>query len=86
MNSDIQSGAAGCEKGLVKCFQKVSLASLGSMGAAVQPNGLWNSRKIFYKTFFTTSRPRLYKAKQDQGTMAIDLSKVQFLFLKNVLA
>ena len=33
---------------------------LGSMAAAVQPNGLCNYRKTFYNTFFTSCRPRLY--------------------------
>ena len=40
----IQSGAATCEKGFVICFHKVPLICLGSMAAAVQPNGLWNSQ------------------------------------------
>ena len=31
-----------------------------ALAAAVQPNCLWNSQKTFYKTFFTTCRPRLY--------------------------
>ena len=51
--------AAGCEKGFVKCFLKVPLASLGSMAVVVQPNGLWNSQKTFYKTCFTSCRLRL---------------------------
>ena len=50
----IHSGASGCEKGFVKCFVKVPLAYLSSMAAAVQPIGQWNSRKTFYKTYFTT--------------------------------
>ena len=48
-------------KCFVKCFLKVPLTCLGSMVAAVQPDGLQISQKIFYKTFFTTCRPRLYK-------------------------
>ena len=55
----VQSMAAGCEKGFVKCFLKVPLASLGSMAVVVQPNGLWNSQKTFYKTCFTSCRLRL---------------------------
>ena len=50
----VQGGASGCEKGFVKCFLKVFLDSLDSMSAVVQPNGLWNSQKTFYKNFFTT--------------------------------
>ena len=30
---------------------KVPLACLGSMAAAVQPNGLGNTQKTFYRTF-----------------------------------
>ena len=55
-----QSGAAGCEKSFVKCLLKAPLACLGSMAVAVQPNCLSNSKITFYKTFFTTSCPRLY--------------------------
>ena len=39
----LQSGAAGWVKGFVTCFLEVPLACLGSMAAAVQPNGLGNS-------------------------------------------
>ena len=53
----VQSGASGCEKGFVKRFLKVPLACLGSMAAAVQPNGLGNSQKTVYKTFWTSGRP-----------------------------
>ena len=56
----VQSGATGFVKGLVTCFWKFPIACLGSMAAAVQPNSLWNSQKTFYKTAFTTCRPRLY--------------------------
>ena len=35
----IQSGAAAYSEGFVKCFLKVPLACMGSMAAAVQPNG-----------------------------------------------
>ena len=49
----VQSGAAGCIKGFVKCFLEVPLACLGSMTAAVQHNSLYNSQKTFHKTFFT---------------------------------
>ena len=52
--STVQSGASGYEKGFVKWYLKVPLACLGSTAAAVQPNGLWNSQKTVYKTFFTT--------------------------------
>ena len=38
MTNSIQSGAAGCGKGIVMCFLKVPLACFGSMAAAVQPN------------------------------------------------
>ena len=38
--------------------------SLGSTAAAVQPNGLINCQKTFYKTFFTTLHPRLYMRKK----------------------
>ena len=31
----VQSGASGCEKGLVECFLNVPLACLGSTAAAV---------------------------------------------------
>ena len=51
--SELQAGASGWEKDFVKCFLKVPLACLGSTAAAVQPNGLWNSKKTFYNTFFT---------------------------------
>ena len=50
----IQSGAAGSEKGFVKCSMKVPLAC---MAASVQPNCLWNCQKTFYKTFFTPAAP-----------------------------
>ena len=55
----VQSGAAGCVKGFVTCFLKVPLPCSGCMAAAVQPNCLWNSQKIFYKTFYSTSCPSL---------------------------
>ena len=48
------SGYAGSSrhgKGFVKCFLKVPPACLGSTATAVQPNGLGNSRKTFYKSF-----------------------------------
>ena len=51
---DSQSGASGCERGFVNFFLIVRPAYLGSSGAAAQPNDLWNSRKTFYKTLFTT--------------------------------
>ena len=47
----VQSGASGWEKGFVKCFLKVPIAYFGSTEAAVQPSGLWNSQKTFYKTW-----------------------------------
>ena len=53
----LQPGTATCSKGFVISFLKVPLACLGSMAAAVQPNGLWNSQKTFYKTFLTSCRP-----------------------------
>ena len=56
--TELQSGAAGCEKGLVKCLLKVPLACLGSMAAAVQHNGLCNSQKTIYNTFSTTLPPQ----------------------------
>ena len=37
-------GAATCSEGFVMCFLRVPLACLGSMAAAVQPNGLGNSQ------------------------------------------
>ena len=71
----LQSGAAGCEKGFVKCFLKVLLACRGSMAAAVQPNVLWNSYKTFYKTFFTICRPRLYNAAVASDHNPAELSR-----------
>ena len=53
----LQPGTATCSKGFVISFLKVPLACLGSMAAAVQPNGLWNSQKTFYKTFFHNLTP-----------------------------
>ena len=50
----IQGYSSGHRKGFVKCFMKVLLACLGSMAAAVQPNGLGSFQKIFYKTFSMT--------------------------------
>ena len=55
----IQPGAATCSEGFVICFWKVTLACLGSLAAAVQPNGLGNSQKKGYKTVGTSFRPRL---------------------------
>ena len=52
------------------CFLKVPLACLGSMAAAVQPNGLGNSQKTFYKTFGTSCRPRLFKANAISSRLA----------------
>ena len=57
---NVLGGVATCSEGFVLCFLKVPLAWLGSMAAAVQPDGLWNSPKTFYKTFGTSCRPRLY--------------------------
>ena len=48
---------ATCSKGFVICFLKVPLLV---WTAAVQPNGLWNFQKTFYKTIGTSCRPRLY--------------------------
>ena len=56
----VLGGAATCSKGFAICFLKVALSCLGSMEAAVQPNGLGNSQKTFCKTFWTSCRPRLY--------------------------
>ena len=50
-------GAATCSEGFLICFLKVPLACLGSMEAAVQPNGLGNSQKTVYKIFGTNGRP-----------------------------
>ena len=36
------------------CCKKVPPVCLGSTAAAVQPNGLWNSRNTFYKPLCTT--------------------------------
>ena len=36
----------------VICFPKVPLSCLGSMAAAVQPNGLWSSPRTFYKNLW----------------------------------
>ena len=47
------------EKKIEKCFLKVTLPCMGSTAAAVQPNGLWNSQKTFYKTFGTSCRTSL---------------------------
>ena len=57
----IQGAAAGCTQGFVKCFFQVPPACLGSTAAAVQPNGLWNSRKTFFKTLYTTCCRTLYE-------------------------
>ena len=46
-------------EGFAICFLKVPLDCLGSMAAAVQPNGLGKSLKTFYKTYGTSFRPRL---------------------------
>ena len=54
-------GAATGSEGFVTYFLKVPLACLGSMAAAVQPSGMGNSQKTFYKTFLTSYRPRLLK-------------------------
>ena len=48
VSTPLQSWAATCYKGFVKCFLNVPLACLGSMAAAVQPNGL-SFRKQFTK-------------------------------------
>ena len=49
--SSVQGYSSGQGKGSVKCFfQKVPLACLGSMAAAVQPNGRGDSQKIFPMT------------------------------------
>ena len=61
IKASIQSGAAICGDSLVICFLKAPLACLGSMRAAVQPNGLGNSQKTFYNTFGISCRPRLLK-------------------------
>ena len=53
-------GVATCSEGFVICFLKVPLVCLGSMAAAVQPNGLGNFQKTVYKTFGTSSRPTQY--------------------------
>ena len=50
-------------KRCVTCFLEVSLACLGSVAAAVQPNFLWNSQKTCCKTFSKTCRPKLYIGK-----------------------
>ena len=60
----ILGGAATCSEGFVTCFLKVSLVSLGSMAAAVQPNSLGNSQKRVNKTFGTSDRPTRYSLRQ----------------------
>ena len=50
-HKSIQGYSSDHGKGFVKSFLKVPLACLGSVAAAVQPNGLGNSLKTFYKTF-----------------------------------
>ena len=44
---------------------------MGSMAAAVQTKGLWNSQKTFYKTFLTTCCPRLYRVKMQSEPMQV---------------
>ena len=61
--TNLQSEVSGCEKGFVKCFQKVHLVCLGSTVAAVQPNSLRNSQKTFYKIFFTYAPDCTYGKK-----------------------
>ena len=39
----VQSGEAGCVKGVATCFLEVPLVGLGSMATAVQSSCLWNS-------------------------------------------
>ena len=58
--SDLLGGAATCSEGFVICFPKVSLSCLGSMAAAVQPNGLGNSQKRVNKTLGRSGRPTGY--------------------------
>ena len=55
----LQAGAGIYSECFVIHFLKVLLVCLGSMAAAVLPNGLWSSLKTFYKTFSSTYRPRL---------------------------
>ena len=50
-------GAATCSEGFVMCFLKIPLACMGSMAAAVLPNGLGNFQKFVYKTFGTSGPP-----------------------------
>ena len=52
------------------CFLKVPLACLGSMAAAVQPNGLGNSLKTFYKTFSTSCRHQSVDEKDFEEQVA----------------
>ena len=61
-------GEATCSKGFVIGFLKVPLACLGSMAAAGQPNGLWNSQIFVYKTFGTSGRPTRYSTEDFLST------------------
>ena len=45
-------------KRFCKTFLKVPLACWGSTAATLQPNGLWNSQKTFYKTSFKNLPPQ----------------------------
>ena len=49
----------------IDLFQKVPLACLGSMAAAVQPNSLWKSQVTFFKTYSTSCLHRVYSASQN---------------------
>ena len=56
----VQCGASGCERGFVKCFQRVpqAVGLYCSCRAAKASKG--NFQKTFYETLFTNLHPRLY--------------------------
>ena len=76
--SDVQSGASGCETGLVKCvfFLKVPLACLGSTATAVQPISLWNSQEHFTKPFAQPDAPDCIKCSIYLGFTSLILSSL----------
>ena len=77
----VQPGAAGCEKGSVECFLRVpQAAGLYCSCHAAQAANKGNCQKTLYKTFFTTCRPRLYRAAQNQGKQVLRISPIKFHF------
>ena len=56
----VQSGAAGCGKGFATCFLRVPQAAGLNCSCHAAQASKGNFQKTYYKTFYTTCRPRLY--------------------------